>query len=65
VPDLLRISRRTIGVVKGNLVFTTVYNVVGLSLAALGIPPPMLTAAAQSLPDQGILANSSRLLRQK
>jgi cation transport ATPase len=35
----------------------------GLTLAALGILPPIL-AAAQSLPDLGILANSSRLLRQ-
>jgi hypothetical protein len=36
----------------------------GLSLAALVFLPPILAAAAQSLPDLGILANSSRLLRQ-
>jgi P-type Cu+ transporter len=64
VPDLLRISRRTMRVVKMNLGFTAVYNVVGLTLAALGILPPVLAAAAQSLPDLGILGNSSRLLRQ-
>jgi P-type Cu+ transporter len=64
VPDLLRISRRTMRVVKMNLGFTAVYNVVGLSLAAFGILPPMLAAAAQSLPDLGILGNSSRLLKQ-
>nr|MBA3874019.1 hypothetical protein [Anaerolineae bacterium] len=40
-----------------------VYNIIGLTLAALGILPPILAAAAQSLPDLGILANSSRLLR--
>ena len=40
-------------------------TVVGLVLAALGILPPVLAAAAQSLPDLGILANSSRLLRQR
>jgi Cu+-exporting ATPase len=51
VPDLLRISRRTMRVVKMNL-------------AAFGILPPVLAAAAQSLPDLGILGNSSRLLRQ-
>jgi len=51
-------------VVKTNLAFTAIYNVVGLSLAALGILPPVLAAAAQSLPDLGILGNSSRLLRQ-
>lgn len=65
VPDVLRIAQRTLGVVKMNLGFTAVYNVAGLTLAALGFLPPTLAAAAQSLPDLGILANSSRLLRQK
>ena len=51
-------------VVRLNLAFTAVYNVAGLSLAALGILPPILAAAAQSLPDLGILANSSRLQQQ-
>ncbi|MEW5985715.1 MAG: cation-translocating P-type ATPase [Chloroflexota bacterium] len=64
VPELIQIARRTMGVVKMNLGFTAVYNVVGISLAALGIMPPVLAAAAQSLPDLGILANSSRLLKQ-
>jgi cation transport ATPase len=50
-------------VVKLNLGFTALYNVVGLTLAALGILPPILAAAAQSLPDLGILGNSARLLR--
>jgi Cd2+/Zn2+-exporting ATPase/Cu+-exporting ATPase len=65
VPDVLRIARRTLGVVKMNFGFTTLYNVLGLSLAAFGFLPPIFAAAAQSLPDLGILANSSRLLRQK
>lgn len=63
VPETLRIARRTMRVVRINIGFTGVYNVVGLSLAALGFLPPILAAAAQSLPDLGILANSSRLLR--
>lgn len=49
--------------VKLNIGFTAVYNLVGLTLAALGMLPPFLAAAAQSLPDLGILANSTRLLR--
>lgn len=65
IPDLFSIARRTMRVVKMNLSFTILYNIAGLSLAALGILPPILAAAAQSLPDLGILANSSRLLRQK
>jgi Cd2+/Zn2+-exporting ATPase/Cu+-exporting ATPase len=65
VPEVIRIARRTLRVVKINLAFTAVYNLVGLSLAAFGILPPVLAAAAQSLPDIGILGNSARLLRQK
>ncbi len=65
MPEAVRLARRTMGVVKGNLIFTAIYNAVGLTLAAFGFLPPVLAAAAQSLPDLGILANSSRLLRQK
>ena len=65
VPEVLRIAQRTMRIVKMNLAFTTLYNVVGLSLAAFGILPPVLAAAAQSLPDIGIMGNSARLLKQK
>jgi Cd2+/Zn2+-exporting ATPase/Cu+-exporting ATPase len=65
VPAVLRIAQRTLRVVQLNIGFTVVYNLAGLTLAALGFLPPMLAAAAQSLPDLGILANSSRLLRQR
>ncbi|HEU5329170.1 MAG TPA: HAD-IC family P-type ATPase, partial [Thermomicrobiales bacterium] len=65
VPDAFRIARRTMRVVKVNLGFTIVYNIVGLTLAAFGVLSPILAAAAQSLPDIGMLANSSRLLRQR
>jgi P-type Cu+ transporter len=64
VPDLFCIVQRTMRVVKTNLGFTIVYNVVGISLAAFEFLPPILAAAAQSLPDLGIMANSARLLRQ-
>ncbi|TVR05596.1 MAG: cation-translocating P-type ATPase [Spirochaetaceae bacterium] len=63
VPLLFQIARRTMRVVRLNIGFTAVYNLLGLSLAALGLLPPVIAAAAQSLPDLGILANSSRLLR--
>jgi Cd2+/Zn2+-exporting ATPase/Cu+-exporting ATPase len=65
VPRVLQIARRTMRVVKGNLAFTVGYNAIGLTLAAFGILPPVLAAAAQSLPDLGIMANSSRLIRQE
>jgi Cu+-exporting ATPase len=65
VPQVLQIARRTTRVIKGNIIFTLIYNFFGLSLAAFGILPPILAAAAQSIPDLVILGNSSRLLRQK
>jgi len=65
VPELLQIARRTMNIVKMNLALTAIYNVVGLSLAAFGILPPVYAAAAQSIPDIGILTNSARLLNQK
>lgn len=63
VPELFGIARRTMGVVRLNLAFTAVYNLAGLVLAASGLLPLTLAAALQSIPDLGILANSSRLLR--
>lgn len=64
IPQVLQIARKTMRVVKMNIAFTAIYNLVGLSLASLGFLPPIFAAAAQSLPDLGILANSSRLLHQ-
>ena len=63
VPLLFGVARRTMRVVMLNIGFTALYNLGGLSLAALGLLPPVVAAAAQSMPDLGILANSSRLVR--
>ncbi len=65
VPDVLKIAKRTMKIVKMNLAFTTVYNLLGLPLASFGFLPPVLAAAAQSMPDIGIMGNSARLLKQK
>ncbi|MBX5449251.1 heavy metal translocating P-type ATPase [Thermogemmatispora sp.] len=65
LPALVQIARRTMRVVRLNLAFTLLYNLLGLSLAAWGLLPPIIAAAAQSLPDLGILANSTRLLHQR
>jgi Cu+-exporting ATPase len=63
LPALFQLARRTRHTIAVNLGFTALYNLVGLTLAALGYLPPILAAAAQSLPDLGILGNSARLLR--
>lgn len=64
IPKLIAIARRTMKVVRMNLILTGIYNVAGISLAVMGILPPFLAATVQSLPDLGILGNSSRLLKQ-
>lgn len=63
VLQALEITRRTMRAAPTNLVPTAVHSLLGLSLAAAGWVPPILAATAQSLPDVGIVANSSRLLR--
>lgn len=63
VPEAIRISRRGVRTIRQNLAFTALYNIVGLTLAAVGILPPVWAAAAQSVPDVAIMLNSARLLR--
>ena len=63
VPTLMDTADQSLRVVKGNLLFTAVYNAGALGVAAVGYLPPILAAAMHSIPDLGILVNSSRLLR--
>ncbi len=63
VPEAVRMSRRAFGVIRQNLLGTLAYNMVGITLATLGLLPPVLAAAAQVIPDFLILMNSGRLLR--
>ena len=63
VPDAVRIGRRTFRVIQQNLALGVLYNVVGMTLAAIGILPPVVAAAGQSIPDVLIMLSSARLLR--
>jgi Cu+-exporting ATPase len=63
VPEAIGLGRRAARTIRQNLGFTALYNVVGITLAAVGLLPPVWAAAAQSLPDVAIMLNSSRLLR--
>ena len=55
MPEVLDVARRTMGFVRMNLGFTVVHELTGLTLAAFGLLPSILTAAAQPDPDFGIL----------
>jgi Cd2+/Zn2+-exporting ATPase/Cu+-exporting ATPase len=63
VPDAIRLGRRAFRTIRQNLWFTAAYNLVGMGLAVVGWLPPIVAAAAQSLPDVAVMLNSSRLLR--
>ncbi len=63
VPHAVALGRRAFRTIKQNLWFTAAYNVLGMGLAATGWLPPIAAAAAQTLPDVGVMLNSARLLR--
>ena len=63
IPEAILVGRRAFRTIKQNIGFGVVFNIVGISLAAVGILAPVAAAAAESLPDVAVFANSSRLLR--
>jgi heavy metal translocating P-type ATPase len=58
-----RHARRTLAIVRQNLVFSMVYNVGVLGLAALGTIPPVAAAAAMLASSISVVANAARLMR--
>lgn len=65
VIDALKLGRQTLRTIKGNILFSMAYNVLGITLSAIGIFIPALAVIFQEAGCFSVMLNSSWLIRYK
>jgi Cu+-exporting ATPase len=63
IPHVIRLSRRTRGIIRQNLVWAFAYNLVAVPLAAFGVISPVIAALAMASSSLLVVGNSLRLRR--
>lgn len=65
IQDLFALSARTLSVIRRNLLFSAVYNVVGAALAILGVITPLLAAILMPISSLTVIVSSGSLMRKE
>jgi P-type Cu+ transporter len=61
IVSCIKLSKSTMGIIKQNLFWALIYNLLGIPLAAFGILSPVIAGAAMAMSSVSVVSNSLRL----